>query len=212
MHTNPGWKRRISIEVGTAVGNAAGTLIILAIWNFFREVPVLMVIMIFLASLVLLRMAEESLGEVRYIKKHLPTFLQIQVRFLMRLLRTSNTFFSPLIRLISPSANLTGVKRMSFFSLLFFAATVPFILGLDDFAGYIPLFSIINVFGFSIGVFLGHMILNAALFLSPSTTVRIVKHPLIMLIGGVAFIAIAFWGLYEALHLLSSLLPISFHI
>src|SRR3990167_3904370 len=33
MHANPGWKNRIAIEIGTAVGNASGTLIILAIWT-----------------------------------------------------------------------------------------------------------------------------------------------------------------------------------
>src|SRR5574340_438011 len=31
MHTNPGWKKRIAIEIGTAVGNALGTFLILAI-------------------------------------------------------------------------------------------------------------------------------------------------------------------------------------
>src|SRR3989344_6711196 len=51
MHAYPGWKNRISIELGTAVGNALGTLIVLAIWNFFRDVEALLAIMIFIASL-----------------------------------------------------------------------------------------------------------------------------------------------------------------
>src|SRR3990167_4894906 len=46
MHAYPGWKNRISIELGTAVGNALGTLIVLAIWNFFRDVEALLAIMI----------------------------------------------------------------------------------------------------------------------------------------------------------------------
>src|SRR6266550_8613475 len=63
MHTNPGWKKRIAIEIGTALGNGVGTLFILAIWFFFKEIPVLMILMIFLASIVLLEMAEEGLRE-----------------------------------------------------------------------------------------------------------------------------------------------------
>src|ERR1035437_9202091 len=69
MHTNPGWKKRIAIEFGTAVGNAAGTFLILIVWTLFKELPLLMVVMIFIASVVLLRMAEESLEEFLKQKK-----------------------------------------------------------------------------------------------------------------------------------------------
>lgn len=67
-----------------------------------------------------------------------------------------------------------GMKASSFtkfWPLFLFASSVPFILGLDDFAGYVPLFSVINVFGFAIGVFLGHMILNILLYISPERTI-----------------------------------------
>ncbi len=42
MHSNPGWKKRIAIELGTAVGNGAGTFLILIVWTIFKEVPILM--------------------------------------------------------------------------------------------------------------------------------------------------------------------------
>src|SRR3989344_4685377 len=60
MHAYPGWKNRIAIEVGTAVGNALGTIIVLSIWNFFRDVEVLLALMIFVASLVLFRLAQDG--------------------------------------------------------------------------------------------------------------------------------------------------------
>ena len=60
MHTNPGWKKRIAIELGTAIGNGFGTFLILIIWTVFKAIPPLMIIMIFIASVVLLRMAQES--------------------------------------------------------------------------------------------------------------------------------------------------------
>lgn len=198
MKSNPGWKKRIAIELGTALGNALGTISILLVWNFFREVPLLMVVMIIIASLVLLRMAEESIEEFLVqievkTRLHKPlTFLQGQLRFL-------NKTTHPILRFIIPQVSITKIKVLSFLSLGIFSFTIPFILGLDDFAGYIPLFSVVNVFGFSIGVFLGHMILNVGLFISPQKTVNLVKTKVVLLIGGIAFVGIALWGFFEAI-------------
>ena len=86
--------------------------------------------------------------------------------------------------------------------LLLFSVTVPFVLGLDDFAGYVPLFNIVNVFGFSVGVFVGHMILNVFLSASPERTIRAVKNPVISLVGSIVFVLLAIWGLSEVAHLL----------
>jgi len=201
MHSNPGWKKRISIETGTAAGNAAGTFVILVIWNFFREVPVLMVIMIIIASLVLLKMAQESLEEFlvhkeNYQRLHMPvSFLEKQLEFL-------NRFTKPFLGLALPDISITSIKVMGFVGLAIFSFSVPFILGLDDFAGYIPLFSIVNVYGFAVGVFLGHMLLNISLFLSPEVTVKIVRAPLILVLGGLAFVGIALWGFWEVLQII----------
>lgn len=82
------------------------------------------------------------------------------------------------------------------------AVSIPFILGLDDFAGYIPLFSIVNVFGLATGVFIGHMLLNIALFSSPKITIQIVKNPILSFLGSLAFVDLALLGLVEAVKLL----------
>lgn len=201
MKSNPGWKKRIGIEIGTALGNALGTILILAVWTFFKEVPLLMVVMIIIASLVLLRMAEESIGE--FLETRTP---HTRIHHLTSLLHSQlglvNKIFKPILGRLIPNASITNMKSLSFLNLAVFSFTIPFILGLDDFAGYIPLFSIINVFGFSVGIFLGHMILNLGLFVAPSKTVKLVKLPIILLIGGVAFIGIGAWGFYEAIHIL----------
>lgn len=201
MKSNPGWKKRIGIEVGTALGNALGTILILIIWTFFKEVPLLMVVMITIASLVLLRMAEESIGEFIETRKphtkmhRITSFLHTQLGFV-------NKIFKPVLGRLIPNASITNMKSLSFLNLAVFSFTIPFILGLDDFAGYIPLFSVINVFGFCVGIFLGHMILNLGLFVAPQKTVKLVRLPIILLIGGVAFIGIGAWGFYEAIHIL----------
>ena len=204
MRTNPGWKKRIAIEIGTAVGNAFGTFLVLTVWIFFRQVPILMAIMIFIASIILLRMAQESLEEFlkqkkSFIKMRMPVYLlQSQLDFI-------NRIFRPVLGFFVPDLKLTRAKKLTFTNLIVFSFTIPFVLGLDDFAGYISLFSVINVFGFAIGVLLGHMFLNIGLFIYPKMTVRIVTHPFVLIGGGFAFIALGLWGIIETVKLLISL-------
>jgi cadmium resistance protein CadD (predicted permease) len=50
MQKYQGWKNRIMIEIGTALGNITGTLVILVLWDIFREVKFLMAIMIVIAA------------------------------------------------------------------------------------------------------------------------------------------------------------------
>ena len=97
---------------------------------------------------------------------------------------------------MKPKAN------MAIWGLLASSFTIPFILGLDDFAGYVPVFDIVNVFGFSIGVIVGHMILNIFLFISPKNTIKAVKNPVVSILGSVAFVALALWGFYEVYKIL----------
>ncbi|HEY1074298.1 MAG TPA: hypothetical protein VGE59_01180 [Patescibacteria group bacterium] len=204
MDSFRGWKNRIAIEIGSALGNILGTVLILLIWTLFKEVTLLMVAMIAIASLVLLRMAEEGLEHVKDSGNN-ATSLVTSAEWLERVLQSINKIFAPLLRYIIPEMKVSGDKNKSWWGLFGLAFSVPFILGLDDFAGYVPLFNIINVFGFATGVFLGHMILNIALFISPDSTIRIVKHPVISFIGSLAFIGLAVWGLYEGYHLLATL-------
>jgi hypothetical protein len=46
------------------------------------------------------------------------------------------------------------------------------------------------------------MILNVALYISPSRTITLVRNPVIAIIGSVAFVGLAGWGLFEAFKLL----------
>jgi hypothetical protein len=201
MHTNPGWKKRIAIEFGTAIGNGLGTFLVLILWTVFKTIPILMIIMIFLASVILLRMAQESFEEFlkqrqSFIKLKMPvSLLQDQLNFV-------NKIFRPLLRFFVPNLNLTKTKKLSFVNLIIFSFTIPFVLGLDDFAGYIPLFTLVNVFGFSLGILIGHMLLTIGLFAFPKKTVEVVKHPIVLIIGGIAFIGLGVYGFYESIIIL----------
>lgn len=197
-----GVKNRIAIEVGTAVGNALGTLIVLTIWNFFRDVEWLLAIMIFIAALVLLRLAQDGFEHVHQWDAKFPGWFKNFSSGLELVLTKINGFVAPALKYIIPHPTLTPTKGLTFVGLFVASFTIPFILGLDDFAGYVPLFSIVNVFGFAVGVFAGHMILNMALFISPKKTIVAVKNPLISFAGSIVFIGLAIWGFYEVFKLL----------
>lgn len=197
-----GWKNRIAIEIGTAVGNAGGTMIVLAIWAFFKEVEILLAAMIFLAALVLFRLAEEGLEHADAGDNKFPKWFQFIVTGFSHALAAVNAVIAPVLKYVVPNLRAKVGVRTTFWSLFAFSFSVPFILGLDDFAGYVPLFSIVSVFGFAIGVFLGHMILNIFLYLNPAVTIRIVKNPIISFLGSVAFVGLGVWGLIEVFKIL----------
>ncbi len=198
MTANPGWKNRIAIEIGTALGNGLGTILVLIIWTFFKEVEWLLAIMIFLAALVLFELAFASLEHFSNwegeggIKKFLFLGLNKPLSIIIKLTQ-------PLTAKILPDLGekLKGNTNLTWKKLLYFSFTVPFILGLDDFAGYVPLFNIVNVFGFSLGVIGAHMLLNIALFINPSLTVKLVKNAWVSFVGTLAFIGLGVWGLVE---------------
>jgi hypothetical protein len=202
MNTNPGWKNRVAIEIGTALGNALGTVLILILWTFFREIHWLLAIMIFLAALVLFELAYAGLehfenwqGEGGFKRA---TFLGLD-KFLSAILKV----VQPLTSKILPDlgAKLKGETALPWRQLLWLAFTVPFLLGLDDFAGYVPLFSVVNVFGFGIGVLAAHTVLNIALFLNPHKTTAIVRNAWVSFLGTLAFIILAIWGLVEVVRI-----------
>lgn len=202
MAKNKGMKGRIGIEIGTAMGNALGTMLILLIWAFFKEVNWLLGIMVLLAGLVLMRLAQDGVSFIDTKNSAYPNWFRFVVEKLKRILGSWNKLVEPFLSKIVPSHSLKAVTKNTLLGLLAISFTVPFILGLDDFAGYVPLFNIVNVFGFGIGVMLGHMILNIFLYISPKRTIAAVKNPVVSFVGSIAFIFLAIWGFIEAYKLL----------
>ena len=202
MSAYPGWKNRIAIEIGTAAGNALGTVIILAVWNFFRHVEWLLAIMIFIAALVLLKLAEEGLAHAKANKDHAAGYFYRSVILVEKTLAPVNQATGVILKHLIPNLSMKTRSQMSFCGLFLSAFIIPFILGLDDFAGYVPVFNVVNVFGFAVGVLAGHMVLNICLFISPKRTITVVKNPVISFLGSLAFIGLAVWGIYEVIKIL----------
>ncbi len=202
MEKNRGWKHQFAIVIGTAAGNGIGTLIVLVVWTLFKEVDWLLAIMIFIASLVLVRLAEEGFEHVEEADDKYPRWFKKSAHTLHRGVVAFNKGVAPLLKYVVPNFSMRDSVATSFWSMLKISFTVPFILGLDDFAGYVPLFSVVNVFGFAIGVFVGHLVLCMLLFISPSKTIVVIKNPIISYIGSLVFIGLAIWGMTEVYHLL----------
>lgn len=203
MDKNKGLKGRIGIEIGTALGNAVGTMAILLIWTFFKEVTWLLAIMVFIAGLVLFRLAEDGMEHIDGNNPKYPAWFRSLVFGFEKIIHQINRVFVQFLNKLIPSRSLKVQESTTLKALLAVSFTVPFILGLDDFAGYVPLFNIVNVFGFGIGVFAGHMILNVLLYISPKRTIAAVKNPIISFLGSLAFFGLAIWGIIEAVKLLT---------
>ncbi len=191
MAANPGWRNRIAIEIGTAAGNAIGTIAIIGLWVLLKDIDILLAAMVLLASLVLFELAHGSL-------EHFKTLRGPYV-LLRGFLDFVKRFTNPVLSRILPDMGAArGSKNLPWWGLLGFSMSVPFVLGLDDFAGYVPLFNVVNVYGFAIGVITSHTILNIALFLSPRKTIMAVKNEWVSFLGALAFIGLALYGFVEA--------------
>ncbi len=207
MHLYPGWRNRVALEIGSAIGNAGGTILIIGLWVVLKHVDLLLALMVLIASLVLFELAHSGLeyltnwnsagGVKKWLYKGLHTFLDATAKVI-----------NPLLFHIIPDlrASLRGKEGLSWTKLAGFATEIPFILGLDDFAGYVPLFNVVNIYGFAAGVIGAHTILNICLFLSPSRTVAAVRNEYVSFIGTLAFIGLGIYGLIEAGKIIISLL------
>lgn len=198
MAANPGWRNRVAIEIGSAAGNAIGTIAIIGLWVTLKNVDILLAVMVFIASLVLFELAHGSM-------EHFANWQgqggakRLAFYALHGLLDRVKKLIDPILRRVMPDLGsaMKGKASLPWTQLLMFSASVPFILGLDDFAGYVPLFSVVNVYGFAIGVIASHTILNIALFISPKKTIEVVKNEMVSFIGTLAFIGLGIYGLVE---------------
>lgn len=207
MAANPGWRNRVAIEIGTAAGNAMGTITVIGLWVILKHIDLLLALMVCIASLVLFELAHGSLehfanwqgkgGIRRFAFLSLHTVLDIIKKII-----------DPLLSRVMPDlgAAMQGKSGLTWAGLLGFAITVPFILGLDDFAGYVPLFTVVNVYGFAVGVIGAHTLLNIALFLSPSRTIEVVKNEVVSFLGALAFIGLGIYGLTETVRIITEIL------
>lgn len=118
MDKNPGVKGRVGIEIGTAAGNAVGTMAILLIWTFFKEVNWLLVAMVFLAGLVLIRLAQDSLDHALEKKADYPNWFRMTIDGLDNILRRIDKITGPVLDRVVPSHKLKVTTQKTFYHYL----------------------------------------------------------------------------------------------
>ena len=216
MKSYPGWKNRIAIEGGTTVGNTVGTIIVIVIWGLLQQFRIVLNIMVFYSAIILIKLAYETLDHVKDLNIDISSkyplldfiydillwpidaFIQLTV-FMIKITWKiiATTPLNSLIPNLNISTNESKKKAVTYTGLFLLTLGVPFALGLDDFAGYIGLLTVVNVLSFAIGVYFGHFLLNTFLFLNPKKTMKVIGHPIIAWIGSMALMLIAFLGLRE---------------
>lgn len=203
MAANPGWRNRIAIEIGSAAGNTIGTIAIIGLWVTLKHVDLLLALMVFIASLVLFELAHGSMEHFSNWQGQ-GGIKRLLFYAMHGLLDRVKKIIDPVLRRVMPDLGsaMKGKASLPWPQLLMFSASVPFILGLDDFAGYVPLFSVVNVYGFAIGVIASHTLLNIALFISPKKTITVVKNEVVSFLGALAFIGLGVYGLVETVKII----------
>ncbi len=206
MSTNRGWKNRIGIEWGTTLGNFAGTILVIWIWSIFRSIgQIYEGIIVILASLVLLELASGSMIRLKnagWDKKQgfAGTFYNIFNRLLG--VRSYTSHF--LGWMPDVEGAMSGKKAPNTRSLLLYSFWIPFILGSDDFASYISVFSVVNVVSFAIGVIAAHSLLLILLFAYPKKVENFMEKPGFSALAVITFFVIFTVGVNDGVRLIWS--------
>ena len=216
MKVYPGWKNRMAIESGTTIGNTLGTILVIIIWGLLQQFKIVLNLMVFYSAIILIKLAYETLEHIEDFSVDisskyplldfiydivfwpLDAFIKISIYFIKVVWKIIEaTPFDKLIPDLNISSKDVEGKKLTYTALFLMTLGVPFALGLDDFAGYIGLLTVVNVLSFAIGVYFGHFILNTFLFLNPQKTMKVIGHPLISWVGSMALMFIAYLGLRE---------------
>ncbi|MEK7165190.1 MAG: hypothetical protein AAB874_00075, partial [Patescibacteria group bacterium] len=131
MSTNQGWRNRIAIEIGTALGNALGTGVVIALWVVFKEVKWLLALMVFIASMVLFELAHGGLEHFANWEGQ-GAIKSSVYRYLHRFLDITTAIFEPILKRIMPDLGekLKGKEGLTWSPLFAFSFSLPIILGL----------------------------------------------------------------------------------
>ncbi|MEI7578463.1 MAG: hypothetical protein WCJ58_00310 [bacterium] len=194
---NPGIKARFAMNVFTCIGCFIGVTVVLFLWGFAKEVSWLILPLLIFAGSVMIKLAYEGRGYFEK-SKSVPFFIRIP---LARLLKIFFYFSKPLTFWI-PELGSPNVQKMRIRNLAKWAFLLPFIIGLDDFVGYMGAMTIYNVFSLLFGIYLADIVIDLLIFISPKFTKKVVQSALLSLLAAFAFLYLAYKSYSESYHLL----------
>lgn len=192
---NTGLKARFIMNVFTCIGCFVGVSLVLFLWGFVKEVAWLIIPLLVFAGSVMIRLAYEGTEyfNSKATKKVLH-FLYIPTKIYTHWM---------------PEMNKPVVNRMSPVNLMKWSFLLPFIIGIDDLVGYMGAMTIYNAFSLIFGIYIADIVIDILIFISPSSTTKIVNNHFISFLGTIAFLFLAYKSFSEAITVgLKSSLPV----
>lgn len=196
--TNPSTGARVVMNIFTCLGCFLGVTLVLFLWGFAKEIDWLIVALLIFAGSVMVKLAYEGLG---YFKDSPGIWYPLRVLVVqgvtaLHTLTQGLTFWIP--ELGSPSVARMALKELAKWSML-----LPFIIGLDDFVGYMGAMTIYNVFSLLAGIYLADVVIDVLIFASPSLTKKLVESPLLSFLASLAFLYLMYKSYSEAFLLIA---------
>jgi hypothetical protein len=190
---NKGLQARFTMNVFTCVGCFVGVSLVLFLWGFAKEVNWLIIPLLIFAGCVMVKLGYEGLEyfeDAKSIFKPIRVITTRTVTFLHTVTQ-GLTFWIP--ELGSPA-----VQKMSLGKLAMWSFLLPFIIGLDDFVGYMGAMTIYNVFSLLVGIYLADIVIDILIFISPSFTKKMVESAVLSLLATYAFMYLMYKSFWEA--------------
>jgi len=156
------------------------------------------------AGAVMIKLAHEGQEYYEDAKQIPAAFRNITIKTL--------TFFYSVTRFATfwiPELSGPKVKKMNVIHLAKWSFILPFIIGLDDFIGYMGAMTIYNVFSLLFGIYLADIVIDIIIFVSPSFTKKLVESPSLSFVATYAFIYLAYKSFSESYILLHERFHIS---
>lgn len=198
---NSGAKPRFIMNVFTCLGCFVGVSLVLFLWGFAKEVPLLIVPVLVFSGSVMVKLAYEG-REYFLNSSQIPKIISLSTEKLL----TGLYFFTRFLTNWIPELGSPQVVRMALWRLAKWSFFLPFVIGLDDLVGYMGAMTIYNVFSLLFGIFLADVVIDILIFVSPNTTKKIVESPLLSLAAAYAFLFLAYKSFSEAVLISSKII------
>lgn len=190
---NSGFKARIVMNIFTCVGCYVGVSLVLFLWGFAKEVYWILVPLLIFAGAIMLKLAYEG-------KDYLVFDNPIAKKIGNGTTKLLTILYFP-TRLLTawvPELATPNVQRMHITELAKWSFLLPFIIGLDDFIGYMGAMTIYNVYSLLFGIYIADIVIDLIIFISPKFTKKLVESPMLSLLAAYAFLYLAFKSFSES--------------
>lgn len=194
---NPSISARVVMNIFTCLGCFFGVTLVLFLWGFAKEIDWLIIALLIFAGSVMVKLAYEGLEYFKDEKSIWFPVRKVVVSGVTSLHEVTRglTFWIP--ELGSPSVAKMTLKELAKWSFL-----LPFIIGLDDFVGYMGAMTIYNVFSLLAGIYVADVLIDILIFASPALTKKLVESPIFSLLASLAFIYLMYKSYSEAVLLI----------